>query len=124
MELGNKIAKERGIKRGVSELIQFDSKGKIKCACAAGMALIGKFGVEELENSKNISRVARFHDTFNGEEKVSECLIKEPKGKKAKEFAVKYFDESTNLYNFIWKMNDVINTPVSKIVEYLKNCGY
>lgn len=121
MVIGRQIAKENGIKQGTGQLFERDYDGNIECACAMGMAIIGKIGLNEVKKNRyGFSLTARAEDYFPElANPTTECLLKTPKGARGKAFTK---HRPSTVSAFIWNLNDLAKIPVTKIAEYLKSC--
>lgn len=113
MRRGYKIAQERGIKLGKSSL-RYTDGGK-DCACALGMALIGKYGPEK---SKGMD-----YDTLDrdfGTYKNVTCLLNTVTVSDRYKACL---DESDDVKGFVYKLNDLAYTKPDVIAEKLEKCG-
>jgi len=124
--LGAKIAKECGIEQSTGSIFKFnydyDNK-KICQACTAGLALIGRLGVETIEKrlqKRKLNSYELFHKQFNPSvEKVKSCLLKTLTTEEQKAFA----EHSTSVYGFIVNLNDGARLKARTIAAKLQKCG-
>jgi hypothetical protein len=116
---GAKIAKENGIKQGTGELIVRDrDTGKIECACALGMGLIGKFGLD-VEGSYSI-----LADAFKTTETASKCLINTVSPNHSVRKTRRIVLGKTDVEAFVFVLNDAAEMAPEKIASKLEKCGY
>lgn len=119
MKLGKKIADENGIKQGRGTWLKLDRKEeKLICACAMGMTLIGKYGVEEATKiAQEGTEVEVIEEDFPVSDKVNECIFKTD--------VVKNRRSVTSLHELgsvVMILNDKAKLPVETIVEALESC--
>ena len=119
MALGNEIARERGIKQGRVNLFGFKA-GTISCACALGMVLIGKYGVDYiLDNPDNINNGIGYEvldNDFKADTEASQCLLNNiPEAYLHTGFI--------DVKSAVYKLNDGAERSIDEIVETLASCG-
>lgn len=114
MRRGYKIAKERGIKLGEGS-VRYKENGK-DCACALGMALIGKYGPEK---SKGMSYQQLDQDFKT--DRHNACLLKTvgPKTRKKLSDSAK----TVLVTDFVYTLNDTVKLKPNVIAEKLEKCG-
>jgi hypothetical protein len=124
---GTKIAKGKGITQGEGNVLEFNRAGKLECACTAGMALIGTYGVEQLEKEhakdRYISWGIKFKSLFEPAKttfkKKEQCLLKTVKTPVQKENV-----ETGSIYSFIYSLNDGAGLAARYIAKKLEKCGF
>jgi hypothetical protein len=126
IRIGSKIAKENGIKHTTGRIFSRDSiNGEVLCACAVGLALLGKYGVENIAKRPHPSNFSgTFHRVF-GTKKIfaekEQCLIKTVC--KSKKLHVRGARLSKSIYEFIYRLNDLAELKPNAIAEKLEKCG-
>jgi hypothetical protein len=121
---GKQIADERGIKQTRGGFWLKPNKGgtKIECACALGMALIGKLGVEactEVATKGGISIAGLVEEAFP-ESGVPNCCLSKAVYEKRKNLPTASYYGVDSL---IITMNDSTRMPIEEIVEILESCN-
>lgn len=121
---GKAIADENGINHGRGKWLRLNKAGdKIECACAMGMALIGKIGVDaalEVEAKTYAGASAEVEKEIPVSRSVNSCFVKEAKTKR-KTLATKVASWNT-VQGIVITMNDETKMTLDEIADTLESC--